>query len=75
MTDSIDRPSSEKIAKAAQRSDIPISDEHAQLVAKTSDSLLDAIEVVRSLNYQDHEPSNVFNPVVISDGSEEGKDQ
>ena len=72
MTESIDRTNPELVADAGRRSGIPISDEHARLVAKSSDALFDAFEVVRSLDYQDHEPSNVFNPVVLSDASEGG---
>ncbi len=75
MTDPTHRPRSEDIAEAGMRSGIPISDEHARLVAKSSDTLFDAFEVVRSLDYQDHEPCNVFNPVVLGEESEEGKDQ
>lgn len=75
MTDPIDRPSSEEVAEAGNRSGIPISEEHAGLVARSSDSLFDAFQVVRSLDYQDHEPCNVFNPVVLTDASDEGSDQ
>ena len=74
MTDPTDRPSSEDVAEGGRRSGIPISDEHARLVAKSSDALFDAFEVVRSLDYQDHEPCNVFNPVVLTDASDEGSD-
>ena len=63
------------IATAGGRDGIPISEEHARLAAKAADSLYDSFEVVRSLEYQDHEPSNVFNPVVVEDGSDEGSDQ
>ena len=65
----------EDIANAAQRVGITISDDHAKLVAKSSDSLYDAIDTVRSLEYQDHEPCNVFHPVVLADGSRKGDDQ
>ncbi len=75
MTDQKSRPSSEDIAEAGKRSGIPISDEHAKLVARSSDALIDAFKVVRSLDYQDHEPSNVFNPVVLADASAEGSNQ
>ena len=75
MNDPTNRPTSEDIAETAERSGIPISNEHADLVAKSSDALLDAFEVVRNLDYQDHEPSNVFNPVVLTDASDERNDQ
>ena len=75
MTDSTNRRSSEDITEAGKRLGIPISDEHARLVARSSDSLFDAFEVVRSLDYQDHEPSNVFNPVVLTNASDEGNDR
>ena len=75
MNDPTDRPTSQDIAEKGRRSGIPISDEHAALVAKSSDALFDAFDIVRSLDYQDHEPSNVFNPVVLADASDEGSDQ
>lgn len=62
----------EYISNAGKRLGIPISEVHAELVAKSSDSLYDAIDTVRSLEYQDHEPCNVFNPVVLVDDSEKG---
>ena len=65
----------EEISNAGKRVGIPISEDHAKLVAKSSDSLYDAIDIVRSLEYQDHEPSNVFHPVVLVDGSAKGGDQ
>lgn len=65
----------EYITNAGKRLGIPISDDHAELVAKSSDSLRDAIEAVRPLEYQDHEPCNVFHPVVLADSSEKGGDQ
>ena len=57
---------SEDIANAGGRVGIPISDDHAQLAAKWGDSLYLAFDVVRAIDYQAHEPSNVFNPVVPS---------
>ena len=66
---------SQDIYDAGQRLGIPISEDHAELVAKSSDSLCDAIDTVRSLEYQDHEPCNVFHPVVLTDGSDKGDDQ
>ena len=63
------------IADAAQRVGIPISEDHAELVAKSSDALYDAIDTVRSLEYQDHEPCNVFHPVVLVDEADKGDDQ
>lgn len=75
MTDSLDRPNPDLVADAGRRSGIPISDEHARLVAKSSDALFDAFEVVRSLDYQDHEPCNVFNPVVLTDAPDERNDR
>ena len=63
------------IRNAGQRVGIPISEDHAELVAKASDSLYDAIDTVRSLEYQDHEPCNVFHPVVLADRSDKGGDQ
>ncbi len=63
------------IYNAGQRLGIPISKYHAELVAKSSDSLYDAIDTVRSLEYQDHEPCNVFHPVVLTNGSDKGDDQ
>ncbi len=65
----------EDIYNAGQRLGIPISKNHAELVAKSSDSLYDAIDTVRSLEYQDHEPCNVFHPVVLVDSSDKGADQ
>ncbi len=65
----------EHISNAAHRVGIPISEDHAQLVAKSSDALYDAIDTVRTLEYQDHEPCNVFHPVVFADGSDKGDDQ
>ena len=65
----------EHIANAGQRVGIPISEDHAKLVAKSSDSLFDAIDAVRAMDYQDHEPCNVFNPVVLADASDKGDDQ
>ena len=75
MTEPTESQRAEDIANAGERVGIPISEENARLAAKSSDSLYNAIEVVRSLDYQDHEPSNVFNPVVLGDGSGEGSDQ
>ena len=75
MTNPTHRPSPRDIAEAGERSGIPISEEHAQLVARSSDALFDAFDVVRSLDYQDHEPSNVFHPVVLADASDERSDQ
>ena len=63
------------ISNAGQRLGIPISDDHAQLIAKSSDSLYDAIATVRSLEYQDHEPCNVFQPVLLVDSLDKGGDQ
>ncbi len=68
-------PNPEEISNAGQRASIPISEDHAKLVAKSSDSLFDAIDTVRSMDYQDHEPCNVFNPVVLIDVSDKGGDQ
>ena len=65
----------EHITNAGQRLGIPVSEDHAKLVAKSSDSLFDAIDAVRSMDYQDHEPCNVFNPVVLADTSDKGDDQ
>ena len=65
----------EDIYNAGQSLGIPISKNHAELVAKSSDSLYDAIDTVRSLEYQDHEPWNVFQPVVLVDSSDKGADQ
>ena len=75
MTEPEENQRAEDIVSAGGRAGIPISEENARLAAKSSDSLYNAIEVVRSLDYQDHEPSNVFNPVVLGDGSGEGSDQ
>ena len=61
-----DNQRAEDIANAGGRVGIPISDDHAQLAAKWGDSLYLAFDVVRSIDYQAHEPSNVFNPVVLS---------
>ena len=68
-------PRAEDTSNAAQRLGIPISKDHAELVAKSSDSLYDAIDIVRSLEYQGHEPCNVFHPVVLVGGSNKGGDQ
>ena len=75
MTEQDENRRAKDIMTAGGRAGIPISEENARLAAKSSDSLDDAFEVVRSLEYQDHEPSNVFNPVVLGDGSEEGSDR
>ena len=61
-----DNQRAEDIADAGARVGIPISEEHAQLAAKWGDSLYLAFDVVRAIDYQAHEPSNVFNPVVPS---------
>ena len=63
------------ISNAGQRLGIPISEDHAELVARSSESLYDAINTVRSLEYQAHEPSNVFHPVDLVDSSDKGGDQ
>ncbi len=63
------------IATGGELAGIPISEEHAKLAAKGSDALYAAFVVVRSIDYQDHEPSNVFHPVVLADGSGEGSSQ
>ena len=60
----------EDISNAGQRVGIPISEDHAELIARSSDSLYDAINTVRSLEYQAHEPCNVFHPVDLVDSSE-----
>ena len=75
MADPKHRPSTDDIADAGELSGISISEAHAGMVAKSSDALFDAFEVVRSLDYQDHEPSNVFNPVVLTDASDEGSNR
>ena len=75
MPDTEQTQRAKDIYDAGQRLGIPISKDHAELVAKSSDSLCDAIDTVRSLEYQDHEPCNVFHPVVLIDGSGKGGDQ
>ena len=75
MTEPDENKRAEDIVRAGVRAGIPISEQNARLAAKSSDALYNAIEVVRSLEYQDHEPSNVFNPVVLGDGSDKGSDQ
>ena len=65
----------EDFVAAGERAGIPISEEHARLAAKSSDSLVAAIEALRRLEYQDHEPSNVFNPVVLDGGSDDGNER
>ena len=66
-----DNQRAEDIANAGGRVGIPISKEHAQLAATWGDSLYLAFDVVRAIDYQAHEPSNVFNPVrPIDDPSE-----
>lgn len=65
----------EDISNAGQRVGIPISEVHAELVAKSSDSLYDAIDTVRSLEYQDHEPCNVFHPVAFAGDSDKESDK
>jgi hypothetical protein len=57
------------------RAGIPVTEDHARMAAKSSDSLYDAYDAVRSIDYQDHEPSNVFNPVVLDDASDGGIDR
>ena len=51
-----DNQRAEDIANAGGRVGIPISDDHAQLAAKWGDSLYLAFDVVRAIDYQDHEP-------------------
>ena len=63
----------EDIANAGQRVGIPISGDHARIAAKWGDSLYSAFDVVRAIDYQSHEPSNVFNPVVADDCSDGGR--
>lgn len=63
------------IAGGGELAGIPISEEHAKLAANGSDALYAAFEVVRAIDYQEHEPSNVFHPVVLADGSGEGGGQ
>ena len=75
MTEQDENRRAKDIMTAGGRAGIPISEENARLAAKSSDSLYNAFEVVRSLEYQDHEPSNVFNPVLLRDGSEEESDR
>ena len=75
MSETAKEQRAKDIATAGGRDGIPISEKHARLAAKAADSLHDSFEVVRSLEYQEHEPSNVFNPVVLEDGSDEGSDQ
>ena len=64
-----------EIATFAERTNIPISDTHARLAAKSSDSLHVAYDVIRAIEYKDHEPSNIFQPVVWNDDSDKGSDQ
>ena len=58
-----------EIAEVGARIGIPISDENARLAAKWGDLVQPASEAVRGIDYQDHEPANTFNPVVIGSGS------
>ena len=75
MTKPTQHQNADEYADAGRRTGIPISGNHAMMAANSSDSLHDAIDLVRSLDYQDHEPSNVFNPVVLVEGSSEGSDR
>ncbi len=59
----------ETIRANGERVGIPVSEDHARLAAKWGDPTLSAIEVVRELDYQKHEPGAVFRPVVLSDES------
>ncbi len=67
-------PRAKAIENAGQRVGIPVSPEHADLAATWGDSVYNSFDVVRSLNYQMHEPSNVFNPVVIEPNSDDEKE-
>ena len=75
MNKSTKRQSVEDYSDAGRRAGIPISDQHASMAANSSDALHDAIALVRSLDYQDHEPCNIFNPVVLDDRIGEGSEQ
>ena len=61
----------EEIIKSGERTAIPISEKNAQLAAKWGDLLGPAVDVVRAIDYQAHEPANVFNPVVLDKGSKQ----
>ena len=65
----------EDIANAGGRVGIPISDDHVQLAAQWGDSLYQSANVVRAIDYQAHEPSNVFNPVGSNDVPRERNDR
>ena len=65
----------QRLSDAAQSTGIPISENHVELVAKSSDALIAAIDTVRSLDYEDHEPCNVFHPVILAGSSRKGDDQ
>ncbi len=71
MTQTTNQQRAEEIADASRRVGIPISDDHALTAAKWGSSLQLASKVVRAIDYQDHEPCNVFNPVVLNDKSRE----
>ena len=71
MTEPEELQRAQEIIKSGERTAIPISDDNAQLAAKWGDLLGPAVEVVRAIDYQDHEPANVFNPVVLDKGGKQ----
>ena len=73
MTEPTNLQRAKEIVDAAQLVGIPISRDHAQMVAKWGESFRPAVDVVRSIDYQDHEPCNVFNPVDLNPISEESE--
>ena len=75
MTDLDNDQRARKIVAAGTRARVPISEKHAELAATWGESLDPAFEAVRAIDYQQHEPSNVFNPVALAGGSDGGNER
>ena len=71
MSEAEEHRVAQEIAEAGSKIGVPISDENARLAAKWGDLVTPASDAVRAIDYQDHEPANTFNPVVIDGGSSE----
>lgn len=69
MNDAEIEQRAETIKANGIRVGIPVSDDHARLAATWGDPTLSAVDTVRSLDYQKHEPGAVFRPVVLPDDS------
>ena len=67
MTESTEEQRAQDIHEAGKRVGIPISTDHSLMATKWSESLNDAFNVVRATDYEEHEPSNVFNPMALDE--------